>query len=88
MPVIDITYLTESSSKEVSKDVENTRKFVTEVRSLAKKYNANFFIVTDGASGYSNGNGGTNNPAVKAMRQAMDKWELDHGFDPKEDWSK
>ena len=70
---------------EACKDVSAARKFVTEVRELAKKYNANFFIVTDGASGYHSD--GTNE-AVKAMRKAMDKWELEHGFDPSEDWSK
>ena len=73
---------------EACKDLSKTREFVTEVRELAKKYDANFFLVTDGASGYSNGNGGKVDPACKAMRKAMDKWEKDHGFDPNEDWSK
>lgn len=71
---------------ESCKDVIEARKLVKEVQKISKKFNANFFFVTDGASGYSNGNG-QNNPAVKAMRQAMDKWEISNGFNPDDDWS-
>lgn len=74
-----------TKSEEVSeacKDVNTARKFVHEVGNLAKKYDANYFIVTDGASGTSN-NG---NPAVKNTRDAQIKWEKEHGFDPDEDW--
>ena len=35
------------------KDKSEARKFVSEVIELAKIYNANFFIVTDGASAIS-----------------------------------
>ena len=76
----------QATSEEVSeacKDVKTARKFVHEVGNLAKKYDANYFIVTDGASGTSN-NG---NPAVKNARDAQIKWEKEHGFDPDEDWS-
>lgn len=68
---------------EACKDVETARMFVRDVAKLAKKYNANYFIVTDGASGTSN-NG---NPAVKNARDAQIKWEKEHGFDPDEDWA-
>lgn len=71
---------------ESCKDVVEARKLVKEVQRISKRFNANFFFVTDGASGYSNGNG-QNNPAVKAMRQAMDKWEISNGFNPDDDWS-
>ena len=64
----------------------NARKLCNEVRKIAKKYNANFFFVTDGASAYSNGNG-ENNPAVKSMRVAMDELEKENGFNPDDDWS-
>ena len=70
-------------SVEACKDVETARMFVRDVAKLAKKYNANYFIVTDGASGTSN-NG---NPAVKNARDAQIKWEKEHGFDPDEDWT-
>ena len=69
---------------EKCKDVDTARKFVSEVKELAKKYDANFFIVTDGASGIRN-NG---NPAVKNARDAQIEWEKKNGFDPDEDWSK
>ena len=68
---------------EACKDVKTARKFVSEVGKLAKKYDANYFIVTDGASGIHN-NG---NPAVKNARDSQVEWEKKHGFDPDEDWS-
>lgn len=71
--------------KESCRDLSEARKFVSEVKDIAKKYDANFFIVTDGASGYSND--GTND-AVKNAREAQKKWEKEKGFDPDEDWSK
>lgn len=69
---------------EACKDIEAARKFVTEVGKLAKKYNANYFIVTDGASGIHN----EGNPAVKNARDSQIEWEKKNGFDPDEDWSK
>lgn len=72
---------------EACKDVSTARRFVSDVRELAKKYDANFFVVTDGASGYSNGNG-KNNPAVKNARAQQIEWEKKNGFDPDEDWEK
>lgn len=77
-------YYKESSVTEACKDLETARKFVREVGKLAKKYDANYFVVTDGASGTSN-NG---NPAVKHARDCQIEWEKEHGFDPDEDWSK
>lgn len=71
---------------ESCKDLMDARKLVQEVQKISKKHNANFFFVTDGASGYSNGNG-ENNPAVKAMRQSMDEWETKNSFNPDDDWS-
>ena len=80
-PIIRIN---ESSLNEACKDVETARKFVRDVGKLAKKYDANYFIVTDGASGTSN----TGNPAVKHARDCHIEWEKKHGHDPYEDWSK
>ena len=76
--------INESSLNEACKDIETARKFVRDVGKLAKKYNANYFIVTDGASGTSN----TGNPAVKHARDCHIEWEKKHGHDPYEDWSK
>lgn len=72
-----------SSVSEACKDLQSARKFVSDVRKVAKKYDANFFIVTDGASGYSN----QGNPAVRNARDSQIEWEKKHGFDPYEDWS-
>ena len=71
---------------ETCKDLITARKLSQEVQKLAKRYNANFFFVTDGASSYSNGNGGSN-LAVKNARDEQRKWEIKNGFDPDEDWS-
>lgn len=69
---------------EACKNLAEARKFVSEVGKIAKKYNANYFIVTDGASGISN-NG---NEAVSHARKSQIEWEKKKGFDPDEDWSK
>lgn len=63
--------------------LNQARKFVSEVHKLASKYNVNFFVVTDGASGYSN----KGNPVVKYHRECQIKFEKENGFDPDEDWS-
>ncbi len=65
-------------------ELDKARKFCSEVKELAKKYNLPFFVVTDGASATSN-NGCE---AVKNARDNHIKWELDNGYDPYEDWSK
>jgi ribosomal protein S18 acetylase RimI-like enzyme len=70
--------------QEACKDLDTARQFVRDVGELAKKYDANYYIVTDGASGTNN----RGNPAVKHARDTMKKWESKHGFDPDEDWSK
>ena len=75
-----------SIQQEACKDLMAARKLCNDVRKVAKKYDANFFFVTDGASAYSNGNG-KSDPAVKAMRNEMDKWEDKNGFNPDDDWS-
>ena len=69
---------------EACKNLESAREFVSKVGKLAKKYDANYFIVTDGASGIKN-NG---NPAVRNARLAQIKWENENGADPDEDWNK
>lgn len=61
------------------KYLKTAREFLNE----AKKYNANFFIVTDGASMINN-NG---NQAVENARKCQIEWEKKHNFDPNEDWS-
>ena len=73
-----------SVQNEACKDIKSAREFVSKVGELAKKYDANYFIVTDGASGIHN-NG---NPAVRNAREKQIEWERKNNFDPDEDWSK
>ncbi len=60
------------------------RKFCNDVKKLAREYGLSFFVVTEGASAISN-NGCE---AVKVARDNHIKWELEHGHDPYEDWSR
>lgn len=71
---------------EACKNEQEARKFVHDVGKLAKKYNANYFIVTDGASGKHNQN--NENDAVNHARKCHEEWEKQNGFDPDEDWIK
>lgn len=79
----------DTSITEACKNVDEARKFVRDVDKLAKKYNANYFIVTDGASGTRNGIYGNKvpNDAVRNARNAQKEWENKNGFDPDEDWN-
>lgn len=68
--------------KEPMKPHEKARAFVSTVKKMAERQNLNVFIVTDGASATLN-NG---NRAVRNAREAHIKWELEHGFDPNEEY--
>ena len=83
----NINMLDETSLTEACKDVETARKFLQDVDNLSKKYDANFFIVTDGASMTRNGRG-KSEPAVKNARDSQIEWEKKNGGDPDEDWLK
>lgn len=63
---------------------KRARDFCNEVRLLALQYELPFFVLTDGASAINN-NGCE---AIKNVKAAHTKWELDHGLDPFEDWEK
>lgn len=66
-----------------SKDLAKARQFCADVRTLANKKNLPFFVVTNGASSYSN----DGNDAVRHARDMHIEWEKTHGEDPDEDWS-
>ena len=74
-------------STEACKDVDSAREFLKKVDKLSKKYDANFFIVTDGASMTRTGRGETPS-AIYNARNAQKQWERENGFDPDEDWIK
>ena len=65
-------------------ELKKARDFCEEVKEISKKYALPFFVVTKGASAYSN-NGCD---AVKHAREEHIKWELQNGYNPYEDWSK
>lgn len=67
---------------EACKDLASARELCQKVMKLAKKYNANFFFVTDGASTTDN----KGNRVVEEMRRHMHNWELKNGFNPDDDW--
>ena len=83
----NINILDETSLTEACKDIDTARKFLQDVDNLSKKYDANFFIVTDGASMTRNGRG-KSEPAVKNARDSQIEWEKKNGGDPDEDWLK
>ena len=66
-----------------SKDLAKARQFCADVRTLASKKNLPFFVVTNGASAYSN----DGNDAIRHARDMHIEWEKTHGEDPDEDWS-
>lgn len=65
-------------------DIIKAREFISKVQELAKEMNLNVFVITDGASGYSN-NG---SEAIRHARLAHEEWEKAKGFDPEHDWTK
>ena len=69
--------------KEDNTKLIKSREFCKKVKELAKEYDLSFFVVTEGASA-------TNNNGCEAVKNARDnhiKWELEHNFDPYEDWN-
>lgn len=62
---------------------EKAREFVAEVARLAKTYDLDFFVVTNGASGTSS----RGSAAVDHARRCHIEWEKAHGIDPEHDWS-
>lgn len=60
------------------------QEFVSKVGELAKHYNLPVFVVTEGASLYSN----NNCEAVKHAREAHIVWEKAHGINSNHDFLK
>ena len=66
------------------KDKSEARKFVSEVIELAKIYNANFFILTDGASAISLKDVDPNDNSNARNNQI--EWRKKYGFDSDENF--
>lgn len=64
-------------------NIVKARQFLIEVEKLSKKYKLDFFIVTEGASMYSNSH---NTDAVRNARNKQIEWEKTNKYDPDEDW--
>lgn len=62
--------------------MDKVREFISDVLNMAKERGLNCFVVSDGASGYTN-NG---SEAVRHARECHIRWEQEHGYDPYEDW--
>ena len=60
----------------------NAKQFILEVRDLAKKYNCNFFIVTDGASAIFN----KGNEIVEKHRRLQIELDKEMGINPFDNW--
>lgn len=65
-------------------ELERVRKLCQEVANIAKIYDVEFFFVTEGASACHV----IKNEAVHHARKEHEKWEVQNGYNPKEDWSK
>jgi len=63
--------------------IDKAREFCIKVKELAKEYDLSFFLVTEGAS-IINNNGCE---AVKNARDNHIKWELEHNYNPYENWN-
>ena len=67
---------------EACKSPLEARRFIKDVEKVAKRYDANYFIVSDGASATHN----DNNEAICYCRNALKEWETKNGYNPYEDW--
>lgn len=63
--------------------IKKARILANKVKELANSMNLEFFFVTEGASSCSI----RENEAVRNARRQHEKWEIENGFDPNEDWS-
>lgn len=68
---------------EACKSPLEARRFIKDVEKVAKRYDANYFIVSDGASATHN----DNNEAIRYCRNALKEWETKNGYNPYEDWN-
>lgn len=59
-----------------------SKNFIRKVRELAKEYNLNFFIVTDGASAISN----KGNKIVEKHRILQIELDKEMGINPFDNW--
>jgi hypothetical protein len=63
--------------------LKTARDFIAKVLELANEYDVSVFVVTEGASGYSN----RGCDGVKQARLDHIKWERKHNIDPNHDWA-
>lgn len=80
----DTKYFMKNENIKSENNLIKARAFCSEVEKISKKYNLEYFFVTEGASSTKVKNSG----AVRNARNNHINWEKENGYDPNEDWSK
>jgi len=80
----DIRYFMKNENIKPDNNLIKARAFCSEVEKISKKYNLEYFFVTEGASSTKVENCG----AVRNARNNHIEWEKENGYNPNEDWSK
>ena len=79
----DIKYFMKNENIKSENNLIKARAFCSEVEKISKKYNLEYFFVTEGASSTKVENCG----AVRNARNNHIEWEKENGYNPNEDWS-
>lgn len=80
----DTRYFMKNENIKPDNNLIKARAFCSEVEKISKKYNLEYFFVTEGASSTKVENCG----AVRNARNNHIEWEKENGYNPNEDWSK
>ena len=79
----DTRYFMKNENIKPDNNLIKARAFCSEVEKISKKYNLEYFFVTEGASSTKVENCG----AVRNARNNHIEWEKENGYNPNEDWS-
>lgn len=79
----DTRYFMKNENIKPNNNLIKARAFCSEVEKISKKYNLEYFFVTEGASSTKVKNCG----AVRNARNNHIEWEKENGYNPNEDWS-
>ncbi len=79
----DIKYFMKNENIKSENNLIKARAFCSEVEKISKKYNLEYFFVTEGASSTKV----ENCDAVRNARNNHIEWEKENGYNPNEDWS-
>ena len=79
----DTKYFMKNENIKSDNNLIKARAFCSEVKKISKKYNLEYFFITEGASSTKVENCG----AVRNARNNHIEWEKENGYNPNEDWS-